>query len=146
MTQAIEKLRSVLCDPEGKVCISGTDADRLVVTEALEELEAELEKELAAAHLELEQKQKALENIRLFSARRRKDEWATHVLRFCSEGGATGSPMRSTEALSARDRERDAALLRALYEKTHRMGLAVGLEYWADKRECGEWEPKLEVK
>ena len=44
MTPAIEKLRSVLCDPEGQVCIKGTDADRLVITEALEELQAENKK------------------------------------------------------------------------------------------------------
>jgi hypothetical protein len=103
-----------------------------------------MREELAAAHLNLEQKQKALENIRLFSARHRKDEWATHVLRFCSEGGATGSPMRSTEALADRDRKRDAALLREVFDKFYVS--KISLCALADKRESGEWEPELEVK
>lgn len=31
----IEKLESVLCDPEGKCCIRGSEADRTIVDEAL---------------------------------------------------------------------------------------------------------------
>ncbi len=38
----------------------------------------------------------ALENIRLFAARHRKEDWAATVLRFCAEGGAGGSPLRAT--------------------------------------------------
>ena len=34
------KLTSVLCDPDGKVCISGSDEDRRIVQEALDVLEA----------------------------------------------------------------------------------------------------------
>ena len=33
--QALEALESVLCDPEGKCCIDGSDADRAVVDKAL---------------------------------------------------------------------------------------------------------------
>jgi hypothetical protein len=36
----IEKLKSVLCDPEGLCCIHGSAADRACVDEALKELEA----------------------------------------------------------------------------------------------------------
>jgi hypothetical protein len=36
----------------------------------------------------------ALENCRLFATRHRKEEWAKTILKFCSEGGATGSPLR----------------------------------------------------
>lgn len=34
-SKPVEKLKSVLCDPEGKCCISGSNADRQVVDEAL---------------------------------------------------------------------------------------------------------------
>lgn len=37
---AVEALRSVLCDPEGRCCIAGSDEDRRIVTEALNDLEA----------------------------------------------------------------------------------------------------------
>ena len=37
---------------------------------------------------------KALENCRLLAARHRKEEWATHILRFCGESGVIGSPIR----------------------------------------------------
>jgi hypothetical protein len=40
----------------------------------------------------------ALENCRLYAARHRKEEWATHILRFCSEAGVVGSPMRDDAA------------------------------------------------
>ena len=40
---AIETLISVLCDPEGKCCISGSDDDRRLIDSALAELEAQLE-------------------------------------------------------------------------------------------------------
>jgi hypothetical protein len=42
----------------------------------------------------------ALENCRLFAARHRKEEWAKTILKFCSEGGAPGSPLRSAPPLS----------------------------------------------
>ena len=35
---AIETLISVLCDPEGKCCISGSDGDRRLIDSALAEL------------------------------------------------------------------------------------------------------------
>jgi hypothetical protein len=38
---SIELLRSVLCNPEGKCCIAGSDADRAAVDRALAALEAE---------------------------------------------------------------------------------------------------------
>jgi hypothetical protein len=44
----------------------------------------------------------ALENCRLFAARHRKEEWAKTILRFCAEGGAAGSPLRTAaEIVSA---------------------------------------------
>lgn len=36
----------------------------------------------------------ALQNCRQFAARHRREEWATTILRFCAEGGVTGSPLR----------------------------------------------------
>lgn len=38
--QAIENLRAVLCDPEGKCCITGSDEDRRIITAALRSLSA----------------------------------------------------------------------------------------------------------
>jgi hypothetical protein len=35
---AIDQLKSVLCDPEGKCCIAGSDEDRAIVDRALEAL------------------------------------------------------------------------------------------------------------
>lgn len=35
---AIEQLKSVLCDPEGRCCITGSDEDRAIVDRALEAL------------------------------------------------------------------------------------------------------------
>lgn len=48
----------------------------------------------------------------------------------------------STEALAARDRKRDAALLRYLADNNMKLNM-YGL---ALERESGEWEPELEVK
>ena len=39
---ALEKLEAVLCDPEGKCCIGGSDADRQIVNESLAAIRAEL--------------------------------------------------------------------------------------------------------
>jgi hypothetical protein len=38
MNVHVEALRAVLCDPDGKCCISGSDADRAIVDEALKAL------------------------------------------------------------------------------------------------------------
>ena len=40
----------------------------------------------------------ALENCRLLAARHHTEEWASHILRFCSDVGVTGSPLRTTAA------------------------------------------------
>lgn len=40
--EALEQLKSVLCDPEGNVCISGSDGDRKVISDALESLEQQV--------------------------------------------------------------------------------------------------------
>lgn len=39
-TQILESLQSVLCDPDGRVCISGSDADRAIIHAALRALES----------------------------------------------------------------------------------------------------------
>ena len=40
----------------------------------------------------------ALENCRLLAARHHTEEWASHILRFCSDVGVTGSPLRTAAA------------------------------------------------
>ena len=40
----IDQLKAVLCDPEGKCCVAGSDEDRAIVDRALEAL-AQLEEE-----------------------------------------------------------------------------------------------------
>lgn len=50
--EALLRLKSVLCDPEGVVCVVGSAEDRKIVQEALTEIEAEnasLHEQLAAA-------------------------------------------------------------------------------------------------
>lgn len=46
----------------------------------------------------------ALENCRLLAARHRKEEWATHILRFCVESGVIGSPIRDTDIASVKEK------------------------------------------
>lgn len=43
-TNPIERLKAVLCDPHGKCCISGSDADRKVIDDALDDLKLLIEK------------------------------------------------------------------------------------------------------
>jgi len=38
----------------------------------------------------------ALENIRLFAARHRKEDWGQQILKYCEEAGLRGSPLRRT--------------------------------------------------
>lgn len=51
MPQTSEKLESVLCDPRGKVCITGSERDREILQEAIREVQ-ELEAEVK--HLKAE--------------------------------------------------------------------------------------------
>ena len=46
----------------------------------------------------------ALENCRLLAARHRKEEWATHILRFCGESGVIGSPIRDNVIASVEEK------------------------------------------
>ena len=58
---------------------------------------AELEQDLqttADALAEVEQIRLSLENVRLFAARHRKEDWALLILGFCSEAGVVGSALR----------------------------------------------------
>ena len=63
----------------------------------------------AAAYIDMLEKQRdellaALENCRLLAARHRKEEWATHILRFCVESGVIGSPIRDTDIASVKEK------------------------------------------
>jgi Xaa-Pro aminopeptidase len=49
---------------------------------------------LADADAKIEKLNAALENCRLLAAKRPKEEWARHILRFCESAGVTGSPLR----------------------------------------------------
>jgi hypothetical protein len=40
LRKALERMATVLCDPEGKCCIDGSDADRAVIDLAMTALEA----------------------------------------------------------------------------------------------------------
>lgn len=44
---AIEQLKSVLCDPEGKCCIVGSEEDRAIVDRALQALSAPVQEPVA---------------------------------------------------------------------------------------------------
>ena len=69
----VEKLESVLCDPEGKCCISGGDADRQIVDEALTALSATIaqpeQAALAAKDAEIEDLKNDLRFV---------ERWANH--------------------------------------------------------------------
>lgn len=41
--KAGEDLKAVLCDPEGKVCIKGSDKDRQIIQESLAEIEKQVD-------------------------------------------------------------------------------------------------------
>ena len=45
---AIDQLKSVLCDPEGKCCIAGSDEDRAIIDRALDALAQPVHKHDAA--------------------------------------------------------------------------------------------------
>lgn len=47
----------------------------------------------------------ALENCRLLAARHRKEELATHILRFCVESGVIGSPIRDSDLASVKEKQ-----------------------------------------
>ena len=93
------------------------DADRMykeLETELAEqqmriaELEAEIERKISAGNYVIEQLtttqaqikvlRDALENCRLFAARRRAEEWATHILRLCESGGSVANPLRQDDS------------------------------------------------
>ena len=45
--EVLLNLKSVLCDPEGNVCISGSDADRAIIQEAIADIERTIERQAA---------------------------------------------------------------------------------------------------
>lgn len=57
-----------------------------------------LRTELAELRAGEASKELALRNVMLLSARHRKEEWATHMLRFCAEAGVVPSPLRNPDA------------------------------------------------
>lgn len=78
-----------------------SDAIRLFVDKAEYEKQAarikELEQDIqttADALAEVEQIRLGLQNVRLFAARHRKEDWALMILGFCAEAGEVGSITR----------------------------------------------------
>lgn len=53
---------------------------------------------LAASQVQIKVLRDALDNCRLFAARRRAEEWATHILRFCESGGSVANPLRQDDS------------------------------------------------
>lgn len=49
---------------------------------------------LGEAHAKIEKLNTALENCRVLAAKRPKEEWARHILRFCESAGVVASPLR----------------------------------------------------
>lgn len=77
------------------------------LTARVAELEAEnelLKGQIAALRQQRDGLLKALENCRLLAARHRKEEWATHILRFCGESGVIGSPIRDNVIASVKEK------------------------------------------
>ena len=73
---------------------------------------------LAAAQAREKVLRDALENCRLFAARRRAEEWATHILRFCESGGSVANPLRQDDSalreLLKAEREKCAKVIERL--------------------------------
>ena len=94
----------------------------------IDDLESEIDRKMSAASYVIEQlaasqaqikvMREALENCRLLAARHRKEEWATHILRFCESGGSVANPLRQDDsALHERlkaERERCAKVIERL--------------------------------
>ena len=76
------------------VCETGCDPDLpFEAADRIEQLEASI---YGVYELEAERDKLkfALENVRLFAARHRKEDWARLILGFCAEGGVVGSVTR----------------------------------------------------
>ena len=54
--------------------------------------------QLAASQAHIKVLREVLENCRLLAARHRKEEWATHMLRFCESGGSVANPLRQDDS------------------------------------------------
>jgi len=61
---AVEQLKSVLCDPEGKCCIAGSDEDRAIIDRALKALAAPVQEPLGYVHLEEVQMLRLVDGMR----------------------------------------------------------------------------------
>jgi phosphoribosylformylglycinamidine (FGAM) synthase-like enzyme len=92
MNTPIEDLKAVLCDPEGKCCITGSDGDRRVVDDAL--------RELAAAIAQRDEKDRQLADCynRMCNAEAQRDKDMSDALeqaaKVCDEyakSGVTGA-------------------------------------------------------
>jgi hypothetical protein len=51
---AIEQMKSVLCDPDGKCCIAGSDEDRAIIDRALQALAAPVQEPVAKLQVTLQ--------------------------------------------------------------------------------------------
>ncbi len=60
-----------------------------------------------------------LENIRLFAARHRKEEWAKTILRFCTDAGCTGNPLRDTQQPAQREPKSLRDMTEADFDEAH---------------------------
>lgn len=58
------------------------------------EVMAEMKEEIMKLQQLHDELRSALENCRLLAARKRKEEWAGHILRFCGEAGVKGEVTR----------------------------------------------------
>lgn len=74
------------------------------IDEALMEYITHVETQRDALMKQRDELVAALENCRLLAARHRKEEWATHILRFCVESGVIGSPIRDTDIASVKEK------------------------------------------
>jgi len=50
-----------------------------------------------AAEAEVARLRTAMEDCRLLAAKHRHEEWAVHVLRFCTKAGVLSSPLRNEQ-------------------------------------------------
>lgn len=100
----IKVLRDALENVEGALDESGMYQDYPVtydlVLEALNQPtdDSALREIKAGYEAHIKALRDALENCRLLAARHRKEEWATHILRFCESGGSVANPLRQDDS------------------------------------------------
>ena len=95
---AVEKLRAVLCGPEGQVAINGSDEDKAVVARALAQLELEAQNRPQPASGEVVARALAYIEPHLNAGTFAAPDWAIQLASILTGGDGCGNPIAPAEA------------------------------------------------